>query len=94
MASASNSTANTKSDGRGRTLTDGPSINKQLLKVLEEAWTTGFTVQSATARSQAEVVAMAASLQLITTRVNAQVFSRNWQITNKGLRWLNEAKGT
>jgi hypothetical protein len=61
---------------------------------LEEAWSTGFTVQSATARTHAEVVAMAASLQLITTRVNAQVFSRNWQITNKGLRYLNEAKGT
>lgn len=35
---------------------------------------------------------MAASLQLITTRVNAAVFSREWQITIKGLRWLNETK--
>lgn len=35
---------------------------------------------------------MAASLQLITTRVNRDVFSREWQITNKGLRWLNETK--
>jgi hypothetical protein len=35
---------------------------------------------------------MAASLQLITTRVNRDVFSRTWQITAKGHRWLNEAK--
>jgi hypothetical protein len=64
------------------------------MALLDEAWKTGFTVQSHTARSKAELVAMAASLQLITTRVNSQVFSRSWQITNKGLRWLNEAKGT
>jgi hypothetical protein len=24
--------------------------------------------------------------------VNRDVFSREWQITNKGLRWLNEQK--
>lgn len=35
---------------------------------------------------------MAASLQLITTRVNRDVFSREWQITTKGLMWLNETK--
>jgi hypothetical protein len=49
-------------------------------------------VQSTFARSNAELVAAAASLQLITTRVNRDVFSRDWQITNKGLRWLNEHK--
>jgi hypothetical protein len=44
--------------------------------------------------ANAELVAMAASLQLITTRVNKDVFSRTWQITAKGHRWLNEAKET
>jgi hypothetical protein len=64
----------------------------KLCALLDVAWREGFTVQSDLARQQAEVVAMAASLQLITTRVNRDVFSREWQITSKGLRWLNETK--
>jgi hypothetical protein len=51
-------------------------------------------VSSDFSRRHAELVAVAASLQLITTRVNSQVFSRDWQITAKGLRWLNEVKET
>lgn len=70
------------------------TIIDKLATVLTEAWQHGFTVQSALARSEAEVVAMAASLQLITTRVNRDVFARDWQITSKGLRWLNEHKET
>lgn len=98
MASGCRSTAPTKSDAPGPTptkidgLTRTSAVIEQLAAVVNEAHTTGFTVQSATARSHAEVVAMAASLQLITTRVNSQVFSRNWQITTKGLMWLNEHK--
>lgn len=69
-------------------------VEKQLLAMLDYAWQEGFTVQSDYARRNAEVVAMAASLQLITTRVNRDVFSRQWQITAKGHRWLNEAKLT
>src|ERR1035437_5834507 len=87
------STANTKSDGRGRTLTDNPGLEQQLIALLDYAWQEGFTVQSRYARAEhPELVAMAASLQLITTRVNRDVFSRTWQITAKGHRWLNEAK--
>jgi hypothetical protein len=86
------SIANTRSERRGRTLTDDPGLEKQLLTLLEHAWTDGFTVMSNYAQSNMELVAMASSLQLITTRVNRDVFSRNWQITSKGLRWLNEAK--
>jgi hypothetical protein len=77
---------------RGKTLTDAPGLERQLLTLLDEAWTTGFAVSSRYARENAELVAMAASLQLISTRVNRDVFSREWQITNKGLRWLNETK--
>ena len=62
------------------------------MDVLDEAWSKGFTIMSNYARQNSELVAMAASLQLITTRVNRDVFSRDWQITSKGLRWLNEAK--
>lgn len=67
-------------------------MEKQLISLLDYAWQEGFTVQNDYARTNAELVAMAASLQLITTRVNKDVFSRTWQITAKGHRWLNEAK--
>ena len=60
--------------------------------LLDHAWRDSFTVMSNYAQQNMELVAMAASLQLITTRVNRDVFSRDWQITAKGLRWLNEAK--
>ena len=84
--------ASTKSASRGRTLTDTPGLEAQLTAVLDEAWQKGFTVMSNFAQANAELVAVAASLQLITTRVNRDVFSREWQITAKGLRWLNETK--
>lgn len=74
------------------TLLDTPSLEKKLIDLLDHAWQEGFTIQSAYARDYAELVAMASSLQLITTRVNRDVFSRTWQITAKGHRWLNEAK--
>lgn len=67
-------------------------VEKKLIALLDYAWQQGFTVQSDYARQHAELVGMAASLQLITTRVNRDVFSRSWQITAKGHRWLNEAK--
>lgn len=62
--------------------------------MLDEAHTTGFTVSSVFARANARLVAAAASMQLITTRVNRDVYSGDWQITGKGLRWLNELKET
>jgi len=78
--------------GRGMKLDGSPGIEKQLIKLLDYAWQDGFEVQSRYFREHAELVAMAASLQLITTRVNRDVFSSTWQITAKGHRWLNEAK--
>lgn len=61
---------------------------------MEEAHSKGFTVSCNFARQNAHLVAAAASLQLITTRINRDVFGRDWQITAKGLRWLNEIKET
>lgn len=81
-----------KEGRRGVKLDGSPGIEKQLMSLLDAAWQEGFTVQSDYARRHAELVAMASSLQLITTRVNRDVFSRTWQITAKGHRWLNEAK--
>lgn len=78
----------------GRARTKEASVNERLLPVLDEAWRYGFAVSSNFARANAELVGMAASLQLITTRVTKDVFSREWQITSKGLRWLNEYKDT
>ena len=71
-----------------------PIIEHKLLALLDHAWQDSFTIMSDYAQRNMELVAMAASLQLITTRVNRDVFSRNWQITAKGHRWLNEAKET
>jgi hypothetical protein len=42
------------------------------------------------ARKEADVIAMAASLQLITTKVGAQRYAKTWLITSKGLKWLDE----
>jgi hypothetical protein len=42
------------------------------------------------ARSHAEYVAMAASLQLISTMIGRSRFATAWLITTKGLAWLNE----
>jgi hypothetical protein len=50
----------------------------------------GFTVMSDFAQRNMVYVAMAASLQLITTRVEKNTYGRVWRITSKGLRWLNE----
>lgn len=47
-------------------------------------------VKSDVARKEADIIAMAASLQLITTKVGAQRFAKTWHITTKGLTWLNE----
>ncbi len=53
----------------------------------------GISLASDFARKHMAHVAMAASLQLLTTRV-ASEFGRKWRITSKGLRWLNEHKET
>jgi hypothetical protein len=65
-------------------------IEGDLAPILFKAWQTGFAVQSNFARENAGHVAMAASMQLITTRVTEGVYSSIWQITAKGIRLLNE----
>jgi hypothetical protein len=49
-------------------------------------------VRSNTARSCADIIAMAASMQLITSRTAPNVYANEWQITTKGLMWLNETE--
>jgi hypothetical protein len=64
----------------------------RLKPVLDTVYRASFRVQSEYARSNAELVACAASLGLITTQLESDVFGRDWRITAKGLRWLNEMK--
>jgi hypothetical protein len=66
------------------------AINEHLFDVCLEAYKRGFTVQSDFAREQAEFVAMAASMHLITTHVMNNVFGREWRPTAKGFRFLQE----
>jgi hypothetical protein len=65
-------------------------IEEELAPILFKAWKDGFAVSSNFAREKAGTVAMAASMQLITTKVTGSVYSSNWQITAKGIRLLNE----
>jgi hypothetical protein len=57
---------------------------------LKECWREHVRVKSDYARKEADIIAMAASLRLITTKVGAQRFAKTWHITTKGLAWLNE----
>lgn len=72
----------------------GPKrISENLKQVLQEAWEHGFMTKSNFAREFADFVAMAASMNLITTRINSQVYGKQWQITSKGLYALEHEYG-
>lgn len=60
------------------------------MRVLRACWREKVRVKADYARSNADIVAMAASLQLITTKIGRQRFASVWHITTKGLSWLNE----
>lgn len=49
-----------------------------------------LSIQSNTARRDADVVAMAASMGLITTQITPGTFGRDWRVTSEGLTHLNE----
>lgn len=83
------STASGAKAAAGRTLTDGDATAR-LKAVLHNCYRAGFTVKSDYARREADIIAMAASLQLISTKIGAQTFTRMWRITSKGLQWLNQ----
>jgi len=65
--------------------------DRKLCEVIIEAYRKGFTVQSDFARTQADYIAMAASLGLLSTRVYGNVYSREWRPTIKGLSFVNQA---
>lgn len=68
------------------------AIEDKLVDVVLEAQTGRFTVSSDFARQNAEYVAMAASMQLITTRIHMNAFGRQWVPTVLGLKLLSEVE--
>jgi hypothetical protein len=67
---------------------------ERLAELLDLIWRSKVSVKSTYARANAEVVAMASSLQMITTKTGVSTFANEWQITNTGLSWLNEREHT
>jgi hypothetical protein len=62
----------------------------RLRYLLRDIYLKPTAVQSNLARSEADLVAMAASMGLITTQISSHEFGRDWRITNRGLLLLNE----
>lgn len=58
--------------------------------VLREAWKHGIATKGDFARTHANLIAIAASCGLITTKVRAKEFGTRWLITKQGLEALNE----
>jgi hypothetical protein len=62
----------------------------QLTEVLRTIWKSSVRVKSDFARKHAHIVAMAASLQMVTTKVGDNTFAHAWHITSKGIQWIRE----
>lgn len=65
-------------------------LYEHLYDIVKLSWAEGFTVKSDVARKYADIVGMAASMGLITTRVMPGVYSSSWQVTLEGQGWLEE----
>ena len=64
-----------------------------IICILEEAWQRPFKTKSDFARYHADMIAMAASDGLITTKLATGVYTREWRITPKGLSRLYSLGG-
>lgn len=65
-------------------------MSPSLKHLLHQVYIKPMAIQSDVARRDAALVAMAASMGLITTQISSQQFGRDWRVTNKGLLLLNE----
>ena len=72
------------------TYTELSPLENDLVDVVEAAKNGGFSVSSTFARTKAHMVAMAASQQLITTRVCSNAYGSLWMPTVAGLKYLSE----
>jgi len=66
------------------------SIQGALLDVLYAAHEADITVSSNFARERAPIIAMAASMGLISTKVTRDVYGRVWKLTVGGMKMINE----
>ena len=62
----------------------------RLKHLLHQVYIKPMSIQSNVARRDAALVAMAASMGLITTQISSHQFGREWRVTNRGLLLLNE----
>jgi hypothetical protein len=65
----------------------------KLTDILYRAWRYPFTTKSDFARVWADMVAMAASDGLITTKQATGLYGNTWLITSKGLKYYELLRG-
>lgn len=94
LKSDSPSKLNTPWDEHGQTPTELDENTEIALlamyEVLIEAWAGGFTTKSKFAREAANIIAVAATEGLITTRLEEEVWGNRWMITEKGMNFMKE----
>ena len=94
LKSDSPSRLNTPWDEHGQTPTELDENTEIALlamyEVLIEAWAGGFTTKSKFARESANIIAVAATEGLITTRLEEEVWGNRWMITEKGMNLMKE----
>lgn len=67
-------------------------IPTEVHAIVTKAFMQGFSTKSDFARENADWVAMAACLGLISTSVPNRGFGRTWRVTESGLRMIKEMK--
>ena len=94
LKSDSPSKLNTPWDEHGQTPTELDENTEIALlamyEVLIEAWAGGCTTKSKFARESANIIAVAATEGLITTRLEEEVWGNRWMITEKGMNFMKE----
>ena len=94
LKSDSPSKLNTPWDEHGQTPTELDENTEIALlamyEVLIESWAGGFTTKSKFARESANIIAVAATEGLITTRLEEEVWGNRWMITEKGMNFMKE----
>lgn len=64
------------------------AIGLKLIDVLTRAYDSPFSIKSNFAREEADVVAAAASLGMLTTILPSGVATREWRVTTTGLTFI------
>lgn len=68
------------------------ALDENLMDLLVAVQEGGVTVSCNKARENASLIGMAASLNLISTKVTRNVFGREWRLTVAGLLLLSEVE--